>query len=62
VRLKFAGVHADTYIDVVNMDRYNAILGARFMHEHGIRLDFKTKSIIVDGRACPALTVGEETA
>ncbi|KAH7916914.1 hypothetical protein BV22DRAFT_1135896 [Leucogyrophana mollusca] len=58
----FAGKAADTYVDVVNMDRYDAILGARFMHEHGICLDFKTKSIVMDGRACPALTVGEETA
>ncbi|KAH7917259.1 hypothetical protein BV22DRAFT_1026729, partial [Leucogyrophana mollusca] len=57
----FTGKAANTYVDIVNMDHYDTILGAWFMHKYGICLDFKTKSIIMDERACPTLMVGEET-
>jgi hypothetical protein len=33
------------YLDVVNIDRYDCILGTPFMHRHGIQLDFSTDTI-----------------
>ena len=48
------------YLDVVNIDRYDAILGAPFMREFGIRLDFTTNSIVVGETAVEALLPEEE--
>jgi hypothetical protein len=48
------------YFDVVNIDRYDAILGAPFMRRFGIRLDFEKNSIIVGDIAIRALLPEEE--
>lgn len=50
------------YLDVVNIDRYDAILGAPFMRKFGIRLDFENNSIVVGGMAIEALLPEEEAA
>ena len=48
------------YLDMVNIDRYDAILGAPFMRKFGIRLDFESNSIIVGDMAIRALLPEEE--
>ena len=48
------------YLDVVNIDRYDAILGAPFMRKFGIRLDFESNSIIVGDTTIRALLPEEE--
>ena len=48
------------YLDVVNIDWYDAILGAPFMREFGIRLDFMSNSIVVGETAVEALLPEEE--
>ena len=50
------------YLDVVNIDRYDAILGAPFMRKFGIRLDFASNSIVVGDAAIEALLPEEEAA
>ena len=50
------------YLDVVNIDRYDAILGAPFMRKFGIQLDFNSNSIAVGGMAISALLPDEEAA
>jgi len=50
------------YLDVVNIDRYDAILGAPFMRKFGVRLDFGSNSIIVEDTAIEALLPAEEAA
>ena len=50
------------YLDVVNIDRYDAILGAPFMREFGVRLDFQSNSVIVGDTAIEALLPEEEAA
>ena len=50
------------YFDVVNVDRYDAILGAPFMRQFGIRLDFGSNSILVADTAVEALLPEEEAA
>ena len=50
------------YLDVVNIDRYDAILGAPFMREFGIRLDFRSNSVVVGDTSIAALLPEEEAA
>jgi hypothetical protein len=50
------------YLDVVNIDRYDAILGAPFLREFGVRLDFQSNSVIVGDTVIEALLPEEEAA
>ena len=50
------------YLDVVNIDRYDAILGAPFMRKFGIQLDFGSNSIVVGSATIRALLPEEEAA
>ena len=34
-------IENDAYLDVVNIDQYDMIIGILFMHKHGLVLDFK---------------------
>ena len=38
--IKYGPIDAHHYFDVVNIDRYNIILGMVFMQKHGITLNF----------------------
>jgi Retroviral aspartyl protease len=38
------------YFDIVNINRYNVILGTMFMRKHGIALDFEHDEVQVKGR------------
>ena len=48
------------YLDVVNIDRYDAILGAPFMRKFGVRLDFESNVIIIGDMTIQALLPEEE--
>jgi hypothetical protein len=48
------------YLDVVNIDKYDAILGAPFMRKFGIQLDFDSNSIVVGSTTIRALLPEEE--
>ena len=50
------------YLNVVNIDWYDAILGAPFMRKFGVRLDFSSNSIVIGGAALEALLLEEEVA
>jgi len=50
------------YLDIVNIDRYDAILGAPFMRKFGVHLDFGSNSIIVGDSTIEALLPAEEAA
>ncbi|KAL1658147.1 hypothetical protein GGG16DRAFT_14524, partial [Schizophyllum commune] len=49
-----------TYIDVANIDRYDAILGVPFMHANGITLDLARRRVLYQGKELPVLSEGEE--
>ncbi|KAL0059579.1 hypothetical protein AAF712_013670 [Marasmius tenuissimus] len=51
-----------TYFDVVNIDRYDAIVGTYFMRKNGISLDFGGDTIRVKGKPSSTLSVGEGEA
>jgi len=50
----------DTYMDIVNLDRYNMIIGTPFVWMHGLVLDFDKDLIYVRGHATETLTAGQE--
>ena len=61
--VEFGGKREEKYyLDVVNIDRYDAILGAPFMRKFGVRLDFETNMIIVGDAIIKALLPEEEAA
>ncbi len=49
------------YFDIVNLDRYDAIIGTRSMRSLGVTLDFKNCIVIGDKVLIP-LSEGEERA
>ncbi|KAF8222921.1 hypothetical protein L208DRAFT_1107563, partial [Tricholoma matsutake] len=49
------------YFDVVNIDRYDAILGTIFMRKHGIVLDFKRDEVHVKGKHLDTIIEGPNT-
>ncbi|KZV61612.1 hypothetical protein PENSPDRAFT_565776, partial [Peniophora sp. CONT] len=38
------------YLDVVNLDRYNVVIGTPFMHDYGVMLDFEKGAICIQGK------------
>jgi hypothetical protein len=63
LRIEFASIAKDTYLDVANLDKYDSILGTPFLRKHGIMLDFNHDEIIICGKQrIPALPEGEGVA
>jgi hypothetical protein len=50
----------DIYLDVVNIDRYDMIIGTPFMRKHGLVLDFGMNTLSTWGTLIPTLTEGQE--
>ena len=49
------------YFDVVNIDRYDVIVGTVFMRKHGIVLDFERDEVRVKGKVLETIVEGEST-
>ncbi|KAL1937390.1 hypothetical protein VTO73DRAFT_13796 [Trametes versicolor] len=62
VPIQFGPIAETMYFDIVNLDRYDCVIGTPFMNAHGIKLDFEQRAIIVKGQACPAFTNDEDSA
>ena len=52
-RLSIGPVDEDYYMDVVDIDRYDLILGTPFFRKHNVVLDFRNHTIRIDGREVP---------
>ncbi|KAJ3749747.1 hypothetical protein EV360DRAFT_76200 [Lentinula raphanica] len=61
-KVAYADIRDNVYFDIVNIDRYDAIIGTQFMHKHGIQLDFDEVKIFIKGQPAPTLSVGEDAA
>jgi len=48
--IKFGTVETNHYFDVINIDRYDIILGMVFMKQHRIMLDFKKDQVRMRGK------------
>src|SRR6202030_1870582 len=58
--INFELVHALTFLDIANLDKYDCILGTPFMTKHKIVLDLGSHEIIIRSKMCiPALSEGE---
>ncbi|KAI1782380.1 hypothetical protein LXA43DRAFT_905944 [Ganoderma leucocontextum] len=53
---------APTYFDIVNLDRYDCVMGTPFMNEHGVILDFRTREIVIRGEHIPAFSHEEDSS
>ena len=62
MKTSFGGIQDNVYFDIVNIDRYDAIIGTRFMRKHGIQLDFEKSQVLIRGIPAPTLSVGEDHA
>jgi hypothetical protein len=54
-------IKGNHYFDVVNIDRYDIILGTMFMRKHGIILDFECDEVCVKGKVLETVVEGEST-
>ena len=59
--IKYGHVDARHYFDIVNIDRYDVILGTVFMRKHGIVLDFEKDEVRCKGVTLPAMREGSDT-
>ena len=60
---EFGSINRNTYLEILNIDKYDCILGTPFLRKHGISLDFEHQEIVICGRLCiPALPEGEGKA
>ena len=62
MKTSYGGIDDDIYFDIVNIDRYNAIVSMHYMCKHGIILDFKKGQVLIRGKPAPILSVGEDHA
>ena len=60
VNLKVGPVNERTYFDMVDIDRYDAILGTPFLTEHKVAMDFGQRTMAIDGVDIPVYTEMEE--
>ena len=59
-RVQVGSLDATHYLDIVNIDRYDAIIGIGFMREYGIVVDPAANRVVINGTPVPALSEGEE--
>jgi hypothetical protein len=58
--VKYEGIDDRHYFDIVNVDKYDAIIGLVFMRRFGVLLDPVTDQVIVNGKHYPTLSEKEE--
>jgi len=60
VPINLCGVQDQIYLDLVNIDRYDCIIGTPFMNTYGVCLDFGKRTIHMNGQEINALSFEEE--
>lgn len=58
----YSDICEDVYYDIININRYNVIVGTHFMYTHSIQPDFKKGLVLIQGTPAPILSVGEDHA
>lgn len=53
-------VAEDVYFDIVNLDRYDCVIGTPFMNKHGVCLNFGKRTIKVGREEIRGYTIAEE--
>ncbi|KAJ7182652.1 hypothetical protein C8R43DRAFT_868355 [Mycena crocata] len=61
--INFGGIKGHLYLDQVNLDCYDGIIGTPFMNKHGLVLDFGKREIrFPSGKVIKALSAPEEAS
>lgn len=60
VNVKVGPVNESVYFDIVDIDRYDAILGMPFLTKHKVKMDMGTRSLTINGVNIPVYTAVEE--
>ncbi|KAJ7159117.1 hypothetical protein C8R43DRAFT_882260 [Mycena crocata] len=61
--IDFGGIRGHLYLDQVNLNRYDGIIGTPFMNKHRVILDFvKHEICFPSGKVIPALSALEEAS
>ncbi|KAJ7939473.1 hypothetical protein B0H13DRAFT_2300752 [Mycena leptocephala] len=58
--LEYDDIQSNEYLDIVNLDRFDVIVGTKFLRKHKISLDFEFNTIWVAGVPSSTLTEKEE--
>ena len=59
-KVLFGGRAEEVYLDVVNVDHYDLILGVPFLRQFRLKLNFDDDTVVIGGNAIPSLKKGEE--
>jgi hypothetical protein len=62
VPINVCDIKDEIYFDLVNIDRYDCIIGTPFMNTYGACLDFGTRTIRMNGQEIKAFSFDEEQA
>ena len=58
--VEFGSATTKNYLDIVNLHKYDCILGTLFLRKHGISLDFQFQDIVIYRKLhIPTLPMGE---
>ncbi|KAF7977809.1 hypothetical protein HWV62_2729 [Athelia sp. TMB] len=60
--VSIVGISEEMYFDIVNIDKYDAILGTPFLQRHGILLDFKRSGVLAKGEFFKSFSLADELA
>ncbi|KAJ6537473.1 hypothetical protein B0H10DRAFT_1676842, partial [Mycena sp. CBHHK59/15] len=58
--LEYDDIRSEEYLDIVNLDRFNVVIGTKFMWRHKISLDFEFNTVQVCSVPMPMLSESEE--
>ncbi|KAJ6555546.1 hypothetical protein B0H10DRAFT_1847711, partial [Mycena sp. CBHHK59/15] len=60
--LEYDDIRSEEYLDIVNLDRFDVVIGTKFMWRHKILLDFEFNTVWVCGVPMPTLSESEEVS
>ncbi|KAJ6617013.1 hypothetical protein B0H10DRAFT_1948697 [Mycena sp. CBHHK59/15] len=59
VILEYDNIRSEEYLDIVNLDRFDVVIGTKFMRRHKISLDFEFNTVWVCSVPAPMLSESE---
>lgn len=62
VNVEYGPIKEELYVDVVNLERYDMIIGCPWLYRHGAVLDFEHRTIRIRHQPLEILSPGEEAA
>jgi hypothetical protein len=60
VKMQYASINVEHYLDIININKYDTIIGTIFMRKYRIALDFGNEQITIKGVLAPTMSILEE--